>query len=302
MMEPKVTLISGTYKPLETIWAIWESSKTNCKIPSVDIISETVDKKELENLFSKVVFMGIPVGENISFTFLLEGVSISFREQMVRHRIGATCGERMGVDFIPELSKSSFWSQSMRIMNVGDFFDEKNVRIPDSVAGKKEAVTVYEECLKDIQTAYNYLVNIGIPIQDARELIPLGVQHRITWSLNICSLHHIIKKRSCWILQLGYWGPIIKGIVNELENKVHSCFRDLFLPVCFKGNDFKGCVYDHENERRCDGTDILPPCPMWCRSNNNPLYMGKELKDLYNRMIVDYTDFWGFDPEKEGEI
>jgi hypothetical protein len=109
---PKVTLVTHTRDPLETVFAVWEASKGEAPLMSTDWIKGNVPAEEVEKLFMAVIAQRIPIGEHIDFVFMLENISISWREQAVRHRIGTSASpERLGMDIIPDLQDSSFWSQ-----------------------------------------------------------------------------------------------------------------------------------------------------------------------------------------------
>ncbi|MBX4215958.1 FAD-dependent thymidylate synthase [Candidatus Parcubacteria bacterium] len=273
-MKPQVTLVSYTHDPIGTIYRVWEASKSNR--PYVEIEIEAAQKgKQVFEVFQKVIDSQIPVAENLNFVFLLENVSISFREQMVRHRIGVKVGPRLGADLAPDLESSTWWSQSMRILDMGKFADEGHYRLPEGLdAQKKEEFHV---AMRVAQDQYNRLVKAGVPMEEAREVIPLAATHRITWGLNLSALQHIIGKRGCQILQLGLWEPIIRGIVEELANKVHPYFRNLINPPCIKDDKFIGCCFKLDNERRVAGLDNLPPCT---------LYVGKEHHEKGSRQAV----------------
>jgi thymidylate synthase ThyX len=285
-MKPKVTLFNWTPMPMETVWGLWDQSKTEGPIRSPQWVKENIESAEVEKLFRAVIAQRIPIGESIDFIFILEGVSISWREQAVRHRIGTKpSSERLGVDIvhidaIPDLADSVWWSQSMRIQNMGKFADNQAYRVPDSIYDKRvifggertNAVHLYHSMMLNIQEAYNALVAAGVPMEDARELIPLGAQHRLSWKLNMSSLQHIVGKRGCWILQLGIWGPVIMGMIEELVDKVHPIFRETVTPPCFAtgSDDFKGCTYHEECRRRYTGDDELPPCPLHLAQQYDP--------------------------------
>jgi thymidylate synthase ThyX len=218
------------------------------------------------------------------------------------------------VESIPDLADSSWWSQSMRIQNMGKFATNGAYRLPASVVKHRHLQAVFEQTMKDIQDSYNHLVDAGIPMEDARELIPLGAQHRISWRLNIGSLQHIVGKRGCWILQLGIWGPVIQGMIRELCEKVDPIFGELVTPPCLEGDRFKGCAYHEECRRRLDGSDALPPCPLHFRNHALPEALAKaetiamagdpEVQAQYDlpraeemrTRAEDYRQFWRRDP------
>jgi hypothetical protein len=324
MTDTKVTLLTWTQLPLETVYSVWNASKTEGRLMTPAEVAEAVPPDEVEKLFRAVIAQRIPIGEHIQFVFMIEGVSISWREQAVRHRIGVKPSpERVGADIvhldsIPDLANSSWWSQSMRLMDMGRFADNGAYRVPPSVleSGLEPA---YSEAMQIIQTLYNQLVEAGVPREDARDLIPLGAQHRISWSLNMSALQHIIGERGCWILQLGIWGPVIMGMVQELAKKVHPIFQEVVTPPCLRpgDDDFHGCVYHEECRRRLTGDDQLPPCPLHLAQHQvqdpdrvrlkvhredfvithpetgdpAPLPMRRQML----ARIEDYTKFWGRD-------
>jgi hypothetical protein len=306
-MEPKVTLMSCTNNPLETVYAVWEASKTEGRLRTPEEIKEQVGPKDVEELFRAVIAQKIPVGEHVDFVFMIEGVSVSWREQAVRHRIGTLPSpERVGVDMvmdvIPNLASSSWWSQSMRIQNMGSFARDGMYRVPETIRNNSAALADYKDTMKEIQGAYNRLVDVyGIPMEDAREVIPLGTQHRISWKLNIGALQHIVGERGCFILQLGIWGPVIRGMINELSTKIHPIFREFITPPCINGDSFKECLYMEECRRRLDGSDKLPPCPLHLNYHHYNGCIPKKIEDvpMVNEMrlrALQYGSFWGRDP------
>ena len=317
---PKVTLLTWTKDPLETVYSVWDASKTENELMTLDDVKRDIEPEEVAKLFRAVIAQRIPIGEHVHFTFMLENVSVSWREQAVRHRIGTKPGpETLGADMameidgliqagvIPNLAESSWWSQSMRIQNMGEFAQEGRYRLPETILkheNREQLEEIFHGTMGKIEETYNALVEAGIPMEDARELIPLGAQHRISWDLNIGSLQHIVGKRGCWILQLGIWGPVIKGMVNELVTKVHPIFSELVTPPCIKGDEFTGCIYHEECRRRYTGDDKLPPCPLHLTKHHMPdavLPLGLNQIDIPMKAemlerVEEYRTFWGRDP------
>jgi len=288
MSDVKVTLMSWTEKPVETIYSLWEASKNESKLIPIN----EVNRDDAVELFDKIIAQRIPIGEHINFVFMLENVSVSFREQMVRHRIGTHVGENFGVDIVPDLAGSSWWSQSMRIQDMSHFCENGNFRIPQTVKDLgPEAVQGWKEDMGKIQGMYADWLDMGVPMEDARDLIPLGATHRISWSLNLAALQHVIGKRSCWILQAGLWFPVIKGMVEELRTKVDPLLGNLANPPCLNScKDFGGCVFNLENERRVDGSDAHHACPLYLEENNLAQPTDIDFKDR----AKDYSELWNF--------
>ena len=305
-VKPSVTLVTHTDNVLETIYCLWYKSKEstfNLTPSEVKAISkkDSVFEEDVVNTFRKVIAQQIPVAENVWFTFMLHNDPISHREQMVRHRIGVHFGDNFGVDIIPDQQKSSFWSQSMRIMDYSKFVGDNKFFVPDSIDEAGDyALEIYIETLKSIEAGYTALVNHGIPMEDARNLLPLGTTMDISWSINLAGLLHVIGKSSCWILQYGLWGHIIKGMVKELV-KIHPIFAEMSLPPCFDKGEFSHCKFELENERREIGDDTLPICPLYFTHNLSlPAQKKYEqfldgehyTKELMDKLLVKYHELW----------
>jgi hypothetical protein len=313
--KPKITLYTKTELPLETVYGIWEQSKSLAPLRSPEQILDEVDPEEVRKVFRAVVAQRIPVGEHIDFTFVLEDVCIAFREQMIRHRIGTKPSpEKVGADIVmeavPDVADSSFWAQSMVIQDMGTYADRSSYTVPDSMLNHPDSAGLIETldlAHQTIQDAYNSFTEKGIPREDARTLIPLGALHRISWKLNMSALLHVMAKRSCWVLQLSFWGDVIRGMVNELATKVDPIFRELVTPPCIRVNrdgtdQFTGCTLMEEARRRITGEDEMPPCPLHLTKHEGRTEedisadLTMNMRGEFMRKLPLYQEFWGRDP------
>jgi thymidylate synthase ThyX len=271
-MNTEVTLISKTEDIFRTIWMVWQASRKDASTESINDSFDEVPADVLTDLFRSILAEDIPLMEMIDFVFVLDNVSISLREQLVRHRVGTKLDGKIGVDIIPELGDSTWWSQSMRILDMQQFARLQQYHIPDSihegtiVSRQNNALSLYREHMNNSAAVYSELVDAGVPMEDARNVLPLAVSHRIVWKLNLSTLKRILSKRGCWILQLGIWKHLIQGIVEELSERVHpTLFRDLITPPCIgKDDKFKGCKFCENNKERIAGIDDeIPPCSLY---------------------------------------
>jgi hypothetical protein len=310
--EPvKATLVSHTQFPLETLYYVWQQSKHNGPMISPadinrllytdprDVLSVDQDvtkflvanapagwdnpedcvRKWKRDFYAKVSYLideEVPCGQNLDFVFQLENVPVAFREQVVRHKVGAVIDDRIGFDTVPDQSNSAFWAVSHRVLDMSKFYDEGQWYLPASADGTRVHILgsrfdktrdeVYVEALRMAQEAYAMLVKSGMPEEEARNVLPMAVTHRMTWKLNLVSLKYIIGKRTCWIMQRGFWESLIQQMVGELTQKVHVAFARMVNPPCIHGkNGWRGCVVRQSNMDRIDGKDPNPPCPLFLR-------------------------------------
>ena len=302
-MQTKVTLISHTANPMETLYQIWMENRDPNVHVDLETIKSCVDPKDVSRIFDVLMRSDISVIQNIHFTFKIENMSIALREQLVRHRIGTNFDGRVGVDYVPDLSDDGIWIQSMRVLDMGTFYDRSAYELPKEIANNPEAKEYYEACLHTCQATYKHLTELGIPRETARLVVPLATQHDMFWTVNLGAICHILRKRGCWIPQLGLWKPIIVGMIDELATKIHPVFRTLTQPPCVKNGKFTGCHFPEDVARRLDHSDPLPPCPLasshdeirdWYFNKNTVVDVLQCDIDTFEEMARDYVKLWGF--------
>lgn len=352
-----VKLIGAPRHPLATLWYVWEQSRTNSELPSPEEVQVVLDSKHdrypltteegriagllgglqasglpegeidvasvrtrLWDTIVKLIDEDIPCTENLTFNFALENVPISLREQLVRHRIGVTIGERMGCDIVPEIAKSSWWSQTMRMLPMDHFFTEGRYVLPESLKDRPlhaasmtehlgcmddahefpDCESLYTALLHQIEAVYNRFIEVGVPMEDARQIIPIGATHGLTWSINLKAMSHVLGKRACWVAQVNLWADLISGMVNALCAEVHPIFRKLIAPPCMKAGKYNKCPYFAINEERVQGRDHMPPCPMWVH-NETPsaidAFLNADQKTTWSPPIQDQSDPSGETPD-----
>lgn len=169
----KVKLLNFTPNPDFTVYL---AARVCYSKVSVEELKEEANEDKIKALIRKVVRSGHhSVLEHASFTFGVEGVSRVTTHQLVRHRI------------------ASYSQQSLRWVDASNM----EIVVPPSVSVVKEALEIFEEAAKKVKDAYNKLVSLGIPKEDARFIIPQGVSSEIVFTMNARELHHFFRLRLC---------------------------------------------------------------------------------------------------------
>ena len=119
--------------------------------------------------------------EHVSFTFLLSGISRALSHQLVRHRIGV-----------------SYSQQSQRYCKFKDGFEYV---IPPSIAGVESTLQEYQKVMASLNEAYDNLISLGIPAEDARMVLPNACCTNITCTMNLRELIHFCAERQCTCAQ-----------------------------------------------------------------------------------------------------
>ena len=107
--------------------------------------------------------------EHIVFTFSIHNVSRSFLAQITRHRMG------------------SFTSSSQHYQNYSAY--------PSSVSPTYE--DELESLVDFMKEKYEALVKSGIPIAEARQVLPNAMTIHLMWTVNLRSLLNFFRQRCC---------------------------------------------------------------------------------------------------------
>ncbi len=114
--------------------------------------------------------------EHASFTFAIDGVSRALTHQLVRHRL------------------ASFNQQSQRYVK---FQDGLPYVEPKSVAEVPEANELFQDIMDAVGAAYSRMLDLGIPAEDARFILPNAVETKIVTTMNARELLHFFELRCC---------------------------------------------------------------------------------------------------------
>lgn len=148
--------------------------------------------------------------EHAVFTFSVEGVSRALTHQLVRHRI------------------ASYTQQSQRYVTYETLEDYV---APRSVSENDKAKEIYRDTLKHISDAYQKLLKLDIPKEDARFVLPNAAKTNILITMNARELRHFFNLRCC---ERSQW-EIREMAIEMLRQAKHAA------PVLFE-NAGPSCV------------------------------------------------------------
>ena len=182
------------------------------KLTHSEIKPEDLDKssdKELKAILEHVMKLGhSSVIEHTCFTFAVSDVSRSLTHQLVRHRI------------------ASYAQQSQRYVD----FKKPNYVIPPTIAKNKQMKKAYDDTMKTIWDQYNNLLDMGIPAEDSRFILPNAACTNIMVTMNARSLLNFFELRCC---QHAQWE--IRLLANKMLKEVKKVAPTIFKnagPAC----------------------------------------------------------------------
>ncbi len=237
-----VILISHTPEPLRALYLAYRTCYSS-KRPS-EILEEYENAKKtpggLERLrafFTARFSEGhtSPL-EQVVFEFIISGVSRAFSHQFVRHRVGI-----------------SFEQQSQRYVR----FKSGDIEYvtPPSIKKDPARLTVYMSVLERIAEGYEFLIQSGVPAEDARFLLPNAATTNLKVSVNLAEMLHIGDLRLCTRAQ---WE--IRFVVAKMRAEIMRAVPELGVliqPKC--GERRKGyCDESLEAWRKCPLGAVRP--------------------------------------------
>jgi thymidylate synthase (FAD) len=140
-------------------------------------IFEGMDLERARQIIKRVTGYGhMSVIEHASFTFSIEDVSRAMTHQLVRHRL------------------ASYTQQSQRYVKYDTL---KSYVTPPTIANNPDAQKIFEEALEHVSNVYNKLLEMGIPKEDARYILPNAAKTNIVVTMNARELRHFFNLRCC---------------------------------------------------------------------------------------------------------
>lgn len=193
----KVTLISSTQDALE-ILLYTKNTRLKGAQSLQDIIDWPLEKKlEHFDYMTKTIKSSF---EFVDYTFEIQGVDRAFTHQLVRTRTG------------------SYAQESQRTIDAHNH----------PVLGPDEPEFLHAaEVSKE---AYNQMVSNGVPIGDARNILPIGITTGIIAKFNLRTLHDMAKTRLCTRTQ-GLYQDVFKAMKAEVV-KVHPWAEQFINVAC----------------------------------------------------------------------
>jgi thymidylate synthase (FAD) len=184
---------------------------------TVGELDEELNEGEIDSLLKLLLRQGhTSPFEHASFTFGMEA-SRACLNQLVRHRI------------------ASYSQQSQRYVKA----DNLACVMPPTVSQDSCARAIVEQVTEQARRAYSELLQMGIPKEDARYVLPVGAVSRLVATFNARSLHNLFALRCC---ERAQWE--IRDIAREMLSLVREVAPRLFaragspceaLGVCREG-------------------------------------------------------------------
>jgi flavin-dependent thymidylate synthase len=181
--------------------------------------------------------------EAVKLHFFIEGVDRAFTHQLVRQRTAVYAQESLRFAVKDNIAEETSLPPSIAPLAVTD---------PRAIK--------WTEALQGIEEAYTYLVDHGIPAEDARGLLPHSILTRLNYVTDLRNLLDHAGNRLCTQAQF-VWRDVFIKLVEELRefdpqfngnSQRWQCElianSNVFKPVCFR---LGRCPFHADFDRGC---------------------------------------------------
>lgn len=251
---PEVKLISYTRDPLGVMYEVWNRSRDLEVIPKGPETALYLKRRTAEKeLFEKLIYEFTQIPEFIQFGWWIDGMPRAFFDQMTRYR------------------KTGFFARSQRIRDQRGFSKRGEYLTTPEIETNDAAKVIYKETMSTIDKGYASLLALGIPVEDARGLLPLHMRTGFGWTFSLRDLaQSITRARTCHLLQQEYWAYVLQSMMEQLC-EIEPELEILFMPPCKRpGGECLSKIEAHQRTEavlglREDGEVRydLHPCRIW---------------------------------------
>lgn len=254
----KVRLLNATPDPLGSVAALI-TQYSGVVVRDLSEVTDDMRRSALDDM-AKTVLNG-PL-EAVQFHWQIEGVTRSITHQMVRSRASFFAQESLRFA-VPE-----DWADEVPLppsLSGIDRWDEEQVSMAsDSVAYQQ--FLVWRQTMLFLEKQYDRLIDLGMPAEEARGVLPHDIPTRIHWICDLRTLLADAGKRTCTQAQFP-WRLIFAGMANALRNYTSGAlywpggerpgisdswqFREIanrLRPVCFQTGQ---CGFMAQFDRNC---------------------------------------------------
>ena len=213
---------------------------------NVQLISYTTNPVDAIETAASTCYDSVPTGGKImnhcyksghhsvlefaDFTFKISGVSRALTHQLVRHRL------------------ASYAQRSQRYCKETGF----EFVVPPSIAKNPEAAVIYQKTMDTITEAYAKLLELQIPGEDARMVLPNACFTEICVKMNLRTFMNFCNERLCSCAQWEIRQMAVQMVKEVL--KVAPELKQFLVPKCEKHPNYHFCT---ETKKRSCGRHPL---------------------------------------------
>jgi flavin-dependent thymidylate synthase len=216
-IHPVVTLVQMTPYPLRTMAAAAELYRGEVVRNPADVSKERALSWWQDMTRTR---LQAPL-EFIDLHFLIENVTRAFTHQLVRQRTAVYVQESQRF----AVKRNASWEVAMP-PGIAELSPEDPIR------------ETWHQHMYEAGVTYNWLIDQGIPAEDARGMLPTNILTKVHYKTNLRNLAEHAGNRLCTQAQFE-WRLVWTAMVNAIRdyrgatNWEFDAIADMFRPICY---------------------------------------------------------------------
>ncbi len=209
----EIQILQATHDPYFMIERACET--TMKQFPSATGIDDDTKMEKLIRYLVKAEHTS--VFEHIIITVDIRNVSRSFLAQITRHRMG------------------SFTSSSQHYQDYSEYPMMVHPKYIDDFTSTDSSITMVRD--------YNWLIDRGVPKEEARQILPNAAAVNLLWTVNMRSLMNFFRQRCCNrnTAEMQLFANRLRGIIVRRWPMFHSVLG----PMCVTSSQPNACTQGH---------------------------------------------------------
>lgn len=200
MSADNVFIVAMTPHPLDVLYFAAKTCKSSTDLNFLQSHCKAVSVKEKAEFLAELWRKGhTGIFEHVTVTYAVEGISRACLAQLTRHRIGISFSVYSQRDGNALLGKEPF--------------------VAPPTISEDTSYTFYS-ALTHTVLAYDKLVAMGVPPEDARYILPMATKTHLVMTVNLRELGHLYKERT--LNPAAQWEikNLVRALVDELALQV----------------------------------------------------------------------------------
>lgn len=297
---PRAYLLQGTPDPLGSIAAM-SAMYTGKVVRDKRDVTDEERRYHLEEM--KKTKLKAPL-EVVDLHWMIEGVTRSFTHQMVRQRTAVYAQESLRFAVKEENAIITETALPPSLAETSGLGQGDNLEMGSERNKATWQRNVWDNVLASIDEGYTYLIDSGMPAEEARGLLPHNITTRLNYKTNLRNYQDHAGNRLCtqaqfewrmvWVRMLeamrayctgGTHDGLPEGALQR-EHQMQGCdnwqwveIANLFRPVCYLTGK---CEFKADFDRKCkirgrvdQNADINRPSEYWHKDAHEPPAPGK---------------------------
>ena len=194
--------------------------------------------------------------EFVQFHFLVEDVSRALLAQLTRHRM------------------AGYAVRSQRYVNESN----SSAVAPPTIVDNEKAYELYADMIVKISECYDALIDMGVPAEDARYVLPNGCCTKLHMTMNLRSLINFMNERLCSRAQCEIRELAI--MARDIIRNQYPQIAKFLVPKCERDKDYPFCTEAKSCGRHPRLKDVYNPVKhgWWIAVPSSDMATGKAYK------------------------